>query len=57
MRPKNPAAVSLGRLGGVARAGVLSDGRRKEIATVASRARKAHKGWPKGRKRGPRPPK
>jgi hypothetical protein len=40
---KNPAAVALGRLGGAkggpARAAVLSDKRRQEIAKKAARAR------------------
>lgn len=37
---KNPAAVSLGSLGGKARAKKLSAQRRKEIATKASHSRK-----------------
>jgi len=36
---KNPAAVSLGRMGGKARAAGLSAKRRKEIAKKAARAR------------------
>lgn len=43
---KNPAAVALGRLGGLkggkARASKLSDRRRKQIARKAARARWAH---------------
>jgi hypothetical protein len=35
---KNPAAVSLGRAGGLARAKALSAKRRREIATRASKA-------------------
>ena len=45
--PKNPAAVALGRLGGlkggVARAAKLSSAKRKEIAKKAAKAR-----WAKG---------
>ena len=48
VREKNPAAVALGRLGGLkggpARAKRLSAARRKEIAQAAARAR-----WQKGR--------
>ncbi len=36
---KNPAAVALGRMGGKARAEVLSKRRRKEIAKRAAKAR------------------
>lgn len=56
MTKKNPAAVSLGRLGGTARAAALSPARRSEIATKAVAARKTAKGWPKGQKRPPKPP-
>jgi hypothetical protein len=48
VKEKNPAAVSLGRLGGLkggrARAEKLSASRRKEIARKAARAR-----WGKGK--------
>lgn len=37
-REKNPAAVALGRLGGLARAQALSPARREEIATIAGNA-------------------
>ena len=37
-REKNPAAVTLGRLGGIARAAALSPARREEIATIAGNA-------------------
>ena len=37
-REKNPAAVALGRLGGIARAAALSPERREEIATLAGNA-------------------
>ncbi len=37
--PKNPAAVSLGKLGGKARAKSLSPARRAEIASKAAKAR------------------
>jgi hypothetical protein len=36
---KNPAAVALGRMGGKARAEILSAKRRKEIARKAARSR------------------
>lgn len=49
---KNQAAVSLGRLGGEARAKALSKARRLEIASNAGKAG----GWPKGKKRGTRKP-
>jgi hypothetical protein len=46
-KEKNPAAVALGRLGGVkggpARAKTLSKKRRKEIAKVAAKARWSNK--------------
>jgi len=48
---KHPAAVTLGRLGGLARAARLSPARRVEIATTASHARKTKRGWPKGQAR------
>lgn len=51
---KNRAAVSLGRLGGKARAVALSPAERAQIATKASAARKSRKGWPKGIKRTPK---
>lgn len=38
---KNPAAVSLGRLGGKARAKALTQEQRSEIARVAGKARQA----------------
>jgi hypothetical protein len=38
MKKKNPAAVELGRRGGLARKKALNALERKEIATVASRA-------------------
>jgi hypothetical protein len=38
MKKKNPAAVELGRRGGLARKKALSAKERKEIATIASRA-------------------
>jgi hypothetical protein len=38
MDEKNPAAVALGRAGGLARAENLSKARRREIAKIASRA-------------------
>jgi len=47
---KNRAAVSLGRLGGLARAESLTAKERSEIASKAGKAG----GWPKGKKRGPR---
>jgi hypothetical protein len=53
MTAKNPAAVALGRLGGVARAESLTAKQRREIASKAGKAG----GWPKGKKRGPRNPK
>lgn len=53
-QPKNPAAVALGKLGGTARAKSLSAGQRSEIASKAVGARKTHKGWPLGKKRGSR---
>ena len=47
-RRKNPAAVALGRLGGLKRAQTVKDtipeGRRREIASAAARAR-----WAKAR--------
>ncbi len=43
--PKNPAAVSLGKLGGKARAEKLSPARRAEIASKAAKAR-----WAKAEK-------
>ena len=43
--PKNPAAVSLGKLGGKARAEKLSPARRAEIASKAAKAR-----WSKAEK-------
>jgi hypothetical protein len=50
-RRKNPAAVALGRLGGLKRAQTVKDtipeGRRREIASVAARAR-----WAKTRGNG-----
>lgn len=47
---KNPAAVALGRAGGLASAQALTQAER------IARARKAGKlgGWPKGKPRGPR---
>jgi hypothetical protein len=39
MKRKNPAAVALGRLGGIARATKLSSKRRSEIAKRAVEAR------------------
>lgn len=47
---KNPAAVALGRLGGVARAKALTKAERLRIASEAGKKG----GWPKGKKRGPR---
>lgn len=41
---KNPAAVSLGRMGGAARAKALSPAKRKAIAKKAAKARHA-KSW------------
>jgi len=38
MEEKNPAAVALGRAGGLARANALSDKRRQQIAKKAARA-------------------
>jgi hypothetical protein len=38
MKKKNPAAVELGRRGGLARKEALSAPERKKIATLASRA-------------------
>lgn len=52
MAKKNPAAVSLGRLGGEARASALTPAQRSAIAKKAGKAG----GWPKGKKRGPRKP-
>lgn len=52
-RLQNPAAVALGRLGGVARAKAISKARRLEIASKAGKLG----GWPKGKLRGPRKPK
>ena len=46
-RVKNKAAVELGRLGGLARAKVLTKKRRKEIAVKAAKAR-----WKKDEKEG-----
>ena len=48
MKPKNPAAVQLGSLGGKARAKKLSAQRRSEIAKLAvqARERKRQKGKP-----------
>jgi hypothetical protein len=43
MKTKNPAAVSLGSLGGKARAKKLSKKRRREIAKIAVTAREAKK--------------
>ena len=43
MKTKNPAAVTLGTLGGIARAKKLSKKRRSEIAKIAVRAREAKK--------------
>lgn len=51
MKAKNPAAVSLGRLGGTARASALTPAQRSEIARKAGEKG----GWPKGTKRGPSP--
>jgi hypothetical protein len=51
MTPKNPAAQTLGRLGGLARAAKLSPARRQAIAQAAGRKG----GWPNGRKRKPLP--
>jgi len=52
IRPKNPAAVALGRLGGLkggkARAKKLSPNKRKEIARIAANAR-----WRKSKPRLP----
>ncbi len=45
--PKNPAAVSLGKLGGKARAEKLSPARRAEIASKAAKAR-----WSKAETKG-----
>lgn len=50
---KNPHAQALGKLGGQARAAALTPEQR---AAQASKAGKAG-GWPKGKPRGPRPPK
>lgn len=40
---KNPSAVSLGKLGGLARAKKLTPKRRKEIALLAVRARESYR--------------
>lgn len=56
-KAKNPAAVSLGQLGGTARAAKLTPEQRAAIATKASHARTVKKGWPAGTARGPRKPK
>jgi hypothetical protein len=48
---KNPAAVALGKLGGAARAAKLTPEQRRAIAVKAGKLG----GWPKGKKRGPRP--
>lgn len=50
---KNPAAVTLGKLGGAARASALTSEQRAAIARKAGKAG----GWPKGKPRGPRKPK
>jgi hypothetical protein len=46
-KEKDPAAVSLGRKGGLARAKAISAARRKEIASKAAKAL-----WAKRKKRG-----
>ena len=48
-RDKNPAAVSLGRLGGLRRAQTMTPEARQEQASKASNARTVRKGWPLGR--------
>ena len=45
MTKKNPAAVTLGKLGGRAKS---------EAKTKAARVNGKKGGWPKGKKRGPR---
>lgn len=57
MKAKNPAAVALGKLGGTARAAKLSPAELSASGKHAVQARKVHKGWPLGVKRGPRKPK
>ncbi len=42
---KNPSAVSLGSLGGLARAAKLTPERRREIASKAANARAIKEGW------------
>lgn len=47
-KPKNPAAVALGRLGGLA-----NKGRTTPAKAAAARENGKKGGWPKGRKRKP----
>lgn len=56
-RPRlNPAAVSLGRLGGTARAAAMTPAQRQAAAQKAAQAPRIKRGWPKGKPRPSRDP-